>query len=122
MGYIYIVGYTQTEDEKLSYLLELQEGRGDSKFVKFINADDASRWMSLGEFSVEKPFGVESLQVIASNRDITTLPSTYYDENSGYYVVSKDIKKALSQTRGLKKKKGKKAEFSEDVMSFTTMK
>ncbi len=122
MGYIYIVGYTQTEDEKLSYLLELQEGRGDSKFVKFINADDASRWMSLGEFSVEKPFGVESLQVIASNRDITTLPSTYYDENSGYYVVSKDIKKALSQTRGLKKKKSKKAEFSEDVMSFTTMK
>ncbi|NOR57917.1 MAG: hypothetical protein GQ474_05270, partial [Sulfurimonas sp.] len=108
MGYLYIVGYTQTKNGKMSYLLELQEGSGSSKFVKFVNADDASRWISLGEFTVEKPFGVESLQVIASNKRIKTLPNAKYDEASGYYVISKNIKKALSQTRGLKKKKSKK--------------
>jgi hypothetical protein len=121
MGYFYIVGYTQTKNGKMSYLLELQEGSGNSKFVKFINADDASRWISLGQFTVEKPFGVESLQVIASNKRISTLPAIRYNEENGYYVISNDIKKALSQTRGLKKKKSKKTEFSEDVMSFTTM-
>lgn len=120
-GYVYIVGYTQTSNEKLSYLLELNEGHGDSKFKMFINADDANHWMSLGAFTVEAPFGVESLQIIASNKKITTLPSTKYDEESGYYIISKDIKKALVTTRGLKKKKSKKVEFSENVMSFTTI-
>jgi len=122
MGYIYIVGYTQTKNGKMSYLLELSEGGGDSKFIKFINADDASRWISLGEFTVEPPFGVESLQVIASNQKITTLPSVKYDNESEYHIISKDIKKALNLTRGLKKKKSKKVEMSEAVMSFTTMK
>nr|WP_321267963.1 hypothetical protein [uncultured Sulfurimonas sp.] len=122
MGYFYIVGYTQTQKGTMSYLLELQEGSGSSKFVKFVNADDASKWISLGEFSVEKPFGVESLQVIASNKKIKTLPSAKYNEDSGYYVISSDIEKALTQTRGIKKKVSKKVEFSEDVMSFTTMK
>jgi len=122
MGYVYIVGYTQTDDKKFSYLLELNEGHGDSKFKMFINADDANKWISLGAFTVEAPFGVESLQIIASNKKITTLPNTKYDEDNGYYVISKDIKKALVQTRGLKMKKSRKTEMSEDVLSFTTVK
>lgn len=121
MGYVYIVGYTQTDDKKFSYLLELNEGHGDSKFKMFINADDANKWISLGSFEVEPPYGVESLQIIASNKKITTLPNTSYDEDSGYYMISKDIKKVLVQTRGLKKKKSKKVEMSEDVLSFTTI-
>ncbi|MBL0708330.1 MAG: DUF4384 domain-containing protein [Sulfurimonas sp.] len=121
MGYVYIVGYTQSQNIKLSYLVELSEGSGDSRFVKFINADDASRWISLGKFQVGEPFGVESLQVIASNRKISSLPAVAYDEKSEYYVISKDIKKALSTTRGIKRIKSNDVELSEDVMSFTTM-
>ena len=121
MGYIYIVGYTQTTNGKMSYLLELSEGGGDSKFIKFINADDASRWISLGAFEIEPPFGVESLQVIASNKKIKSLPNAKYDEENGYYIISSNIKKVLSKTRGIKRKKSKKIEISEDVMSFTTM-
>lgn len=122
MGYLYIVGYTQTKSGKMSYLLELSESDGDSRFTKFINEDDASRWKSLGAFTVEAPFGIESIQVIASNKKINSIPNTKYDEDSGYYLISSDIKKALTQTRGLKKKKSEKAEISEDVMSFTTIK
>lgn len=121
MGYLYIVGYTQTKEAKLSYLLELNEGDGDSKFIKFVNADDASRWISLGAFTIEPPYGVESIQVIASNQKITSLPHAEYDGQSGYYIISKNIEKALIQTRGLKKKVSKKVEMSEDVMSFTTI-
>jgi len=122
MGYIYIVGYTQTKDGKFSYLLELSEGNRDSRFVKFINADDASRWISLGAFNVEAPFGVESLQVIASNKQIKKLPNVTYDDRLGYYVISHSIKKALEHTRGLRPKRSSKVESSEDVMTFTTMK
>ena len=121
MGYVYIVGYTQTSNTTLSYLLELNEGHGDSKFKMFINADDANRWISLGRFTVEAPFGVESLQIIASNKEISSLPLASYDEDSGYYIISKNITKVLTTTRGLKKKKSKKVEISEDVMSFTTI-
>lgn len=122
MGYYYVVGYTQTQDTKMSYLLELSEGSGSSRFVKFVNADDASKWMSLGAFTVEAPFGIESLQVIASNKKIKKLPQVEYDEESGYYIISKKIKKALKHTRGLRPKRTGKLESSEDVMSFTTMK
>jgi hypothetical protein len=121
MGYFYIVGYTQTTEGSFSYLLELNEGVGSSRFVKFVNADDANRWMSLGSFVVEPPYGIESIQVIASNKKIDSLPNTSYDEQSGYYIISSDIKKAVAQTRGLKKKKSSKKEMSEDVMSFTTV-
>jgi hypothetical protein len=122
MSYLYIVGYTQTADTKQSYLLELSEGEGNSRFVKFINADDASKWISLGAFTIEAPFGIESLQVIASNKMIKDLPNVKYDAKSGYYIISKKIKKALEYTRGLRPKRTKKIESSEDVMSFTTMK
>ena len=122
MGYIYIVGYTQTKGKKLSYLVELNDGDGDSKFIKFINADDASRWISLGAFTIEQPFGVESLQIIASNQRIKTLPNVRYDDESGYYIISNNIKKALITTRGIKRKKSRKVEISEDVLNFTTMK
>jgi len=122
MGYIYIVAYTQTSDGRFSYLLELNEADSDAKFKMFINADDANRWISLGSFMVEAPFGVESLQIIASNKKIKKLPYTKYDEDSGYYIISTDIKKALTTTRGLKRKKSKKVEMSEDILSFTTVK
>ncbi len=121
-GYLYIVAYTQTDNGKLSYLLELNDGRGNTKFTKFINADDASKWISLGAFEVAEPFGIESLQVIASNKKLTKLPSTRYDDNLGYYIVSNNIKKALITTRGLRPKRTGKVESSEDVMSFRTMK
>jgi len=121
MGYVYIVGYTQSDRESFSYLLELNEGHGDAKFKMFVNADDANRWLSLGSFIVSKPFGVESLQIIASNKKIKRLPNTKYDEESGYYIVSKKIKKTLLKTRGLKRKRSKKVEMSEDVLTFTTM-
>jgi len=108
MGYLYIVGYTQTQEGKMSYLLELNEGMGNSKFLKFINADDASRWISLGIFNVEPPFGIESLQVIASNKKMKSLPNVNYNNENGYYIISSNIKNALLKTRGLRPKKIKK--------------
>lgn len=121
-GYLYIVGTTQTDGGEMSYLVELSEGMGNSKFLKLINQDDASRWLSLGSFEVAPPFGIESLQVIASNTEIKKLPNTIYDNEQGYYIIATNIKKALVATRGIRPKRTDKVETSEDVISFRTMK
>jgi len=124
-GYYYIVGYTQTNNTKHAYLLELQEGEGDSKFTTFINADDVNKWMSLGAFTVEAPYGIENIQIVASNKKITQLPSHYYDKESGYYLLDgKTISESLVKTRGLMKKRVAKDVVitSDAVLTFTTMK
>ena len=121
MGYFYIVGYTQTDKNKLSYLLELNDAPGDAAFIQFVNADDINRWISLGTFTVEPPFGIESIQVIASNKKITALPPHHYDKKSGYYIIDKNLEKGLSKTRGLIKKRSGKREVAEAVLMFTTM-
>jgi len=123
MGYFYVVGYTQTKSGKHAYLLELEEAPSDAKFIKFVNADDTNKWLELGSFVVEAPYGVESLQVIASNHKFTSLPQYHYDEESEYYLIGKDVKEGLVKTRGLHKKKPKNKETikSEAVLMFTTM-
>lgn len=70
-----IVGYSILPGEPknpqcIAYLMEVNnaEGsfkRGPSRFVKTISADETGQWISLGEFSVVDPIGVESLQLFA---------------------------------------------------------
>jgi hypothetical protein len=68
MGYFYVVGYTIKDNEKNSYLLEIHEAPGNRKFLHFVNADDANKWISIGKFKVTPPFGVESLQVVSPTK------------------------------------------------------
>jgi hypothetical protein len=122
-AYFYIIGHVNKKKENYSYLLELNEGQGNRKFIQRVSADDANKWISLGEFQVVPPFGVESIQVIASNKDlVSSVPSSKYDENLGLYIITGSPKKVVVQTRALRKKKSKKTYFAEDVLTFTTMK
>lgn len=126
-GYYYIVSYVKNDKEDYSYLLELSESNTNRRFVSFVNADDANRWMSLGKFEVSAPFGIESLQVIASNRDlIHNLPDVTFDNETGLYIASKGkAEEVMIRTRGLKPKKKKgtiKVESAETVLMMTTMK
>ena len=126
-GYYYIVSYVKNDNEDYSYLLELSESNSKRRFVQFVNADDANRWISLGKFEVSAPFGVESLQVIASNRDlIDNLPDTELDRETGLYIASKgNTEQVMIRTRGLKPKKKKgsiKVDSAETVLMMTTMK
>ncbi len=121
-GYFYLVGHVIKKKEKYSYLMELQEGQGDRKFIYFINADDANKWISLGAFDVVKPFGVESLQMIASTDDLMgRVPKAQYDRKTELYIIDSDPAKGVTKTRALKKKKSKKALNAENVLMFTTM-
>ena len=121
-GYYYIVGYVYKDDEKFAYLLELNDGTGNRKFVNYINQDDVNKWIELGEFTIEPPYGVESLQVIASTADITTVPAASYDQTSGYYIIGGTATEEVKATRGLKPKKTDEVFSAEDVLMFTTSK
>lgn len=122
-GYFYIVGHVTKKAEKYSYLVEFNEGNGNRKFIQRVSADNANKWVSLGEFEAIPPFGVESIQVIASSKDLmSNIPDNKYNKSLELYLLSGNPKKAVVKTRALGKKKSKKTLFAESVMMFTTMK
>ncbi|MBD2859442.1 DUF4384 domain-containing protein [Spongiibacter sp. KMU-158] len=125
-GYFYAVGYSINEGQAIEYLLPLNDTRGDRQFIQYVNFDDANKWISLGSYTIEPPFGTESLRIIASTEDpINSLPAHRFDPSSGYFVMGSGLKQltaGLEKTRGLKMKKTK-AETSpvvESVLTFST--
>ena len=126
-GYFYIVGHiVKPGNEQYSYLVDFDDTgtiRGARKFIRYVNIDDVNKWISLGKFEIVIPFGVESLQVIASSKDlIDRLPSYGYDDETQLHVVSRDPNKAVVNTRAIKKKISTKVKSAEAVLLFTTMK
>lgn len=120
-GYFYIISHNT--DKQQSYLLELNAAPKPRKFITFVNADNVNRWISLGEFEATPPFGVENLQMVASNRDLAgELPANSYDRRTGLYLLSSETsKEAVRKTRGLKPKKKDKVQSAEASLTFTTM-
>ncbi|MBY5991556.1 DUF4384 domain-containing protein [Ferrimonas balearica] len=121
-GYFYVLGHTG-EPAKLSYLLELNDETGPHRFQHYIGPEQANKWVLLGEFVVEPPFGYEMLQVVASNRPLdNALPSARYDRVSGYHLVGESREEAVSLTRGLKRKTASQPQVlsAEAVLSFTS--
>ena len=123
-GYFYIVSHVKKDTEQESYLLELSEAPSPRKFIQYVNADDANRWISLGQFVVSKPFGIESLQIIASNQDLVGKlpPFRYENKNELYMVYDGEPGEAVIRTRGLrpKKSKSKNVASAEAVLMMTT--
>ena len=91
-------------------MLELEEEtRAPRRFVQFVNANDINCCISLGEFEIYPPLGLEHLQVIASKEDLVwRLAKHRFDEESEFYLVGKDPKDGLVKTqvaKGPNKKK-----------------
>lgn len=120
-GYFYVVGHTAKTSESNSYLVELHQAEGPRKFVYFVNADDANKWISIGKFRVVAPFGVEGIQVIASSKDLVdALPAAALDPSSGLYFVASSPKEGILKTRAIIKKFPQTVQTSETSLIFTT--
>jgi hypothetical protein len=125
-SYFYIVGHSSNDEAKLSYLLDLNDVQGTDKFISYLGMDEVNKWIIIGEFEAEQPYGNESLQLFASTKkpnDI--LPGTNYDGN--YHVISGKRSSTITKTRGLVRKKKStkeknKIEVAEAVISLTTAK
>lgn len=103
--YYYLVGHIMREKEQFSYLVEL--GSGQNLFTGQITKEQIGQWMTLGEFTIHPPFGVEHLQLFAANYDLTDrLPKTKLDAVNGYYVIEgskSDALSGLELTRGMQR-------------------
>ena len=106
-------------------MLELEEeARAPRRFVQFVNSNDINCWISLGEFEIYPPLGLEHLQVIASKEDLVwRLAKDRFYEESEFYLVGKDPKDGLVKTRAAKRLKKKKPEnySSEAVLTYTSL-
>lgn len=116
-GYYYVLGKMNIDGEEQTYILDIEEATGMDKFVGHVSGENSNKWISLGAFEVEAPFGVENLQLIASSKPFESLPQHYYDDKYGYYFLDKK-----NETRGLKKRNNKTAQISKSDLKFTTMK
>lgn len=124
-GYFYVVGHVLKADENLSYLLELGNADSDRRFVRFVNADEVNKWLSIGRFEASAPFGVESLQVIASSDDpLNRLPQHLFNPSSELYVIAENAQQGIVKTRALKpvRTQSDRVYQQEAVLMFTTMK
>jgi ribosomal protein L10 len=127
-GYFYIVVHTLKKEEKYSYMLDFFTSHGNRKFIYHVNVDDVNKWIALPEFEVVPPFGVETLQVIASTNDLMSkVPSAVYDPKTKLYKISDNPSKAVALTRGLIRKERKeikdsKPSIAETTLMFTTSK
>ena len=121
-GYFYVLGHTAKQTESNSYLVELHQADGPRKFVYFINADDANKWISIGKFRVIAPFGVEGIQVFASTQDLVdALPSASLDSATGLYFVAANPHDGIIKTRAIIKNFSRTVQTSESSLMFTTM-
>jgi hypothetical protein len=122
-GYFYIVGHVAKQDTQYSYLLDVGEGEGSERFIKYVSPEQANQLIELGEFYVDPPYGVEYLQLVAATADLAKqLPDYRWDKNLEYYVVKGsegDALNGVKKVRGLKKKR-KNVQFHESQLVYTT--
>lgn len=123
-GYFYLVGHVTKKRENYSYLLELSAASSDRRFVRYVNADDLNKWLSIGKFETSAPFGVESIQLIASSDDLLNrLPKHALDAQTELNVVARNAEQGVAATRALKPKRSESdSQYqTEAVLMFTTL-
>jgi hypothetical protein len=131
-GYFYLISHN-FKKSKYSYIINFNNEEGNRKFVYYVNGDYVNKWVELGEFEVVPPFGVETLQLVASTQDLVeSVPATYYDKRTELYTISGGDKgtdshmasrpdKAVIATRALVLKKKNTAATTEAALVFTSM-
>lgn len=124
-GYFYVVGHVLKASENYSYLVELEEAGNDRRFVRYVGADDVNKWLSIGKFEASAPFGVDSLQLIASQGDplkkADTLPPYKLDSKTGLHVIAASAQEGITKTRAIIRKKEEQEYRAVAKLMFTTM-
>jgi len=93
-GYYYLVAHNISTEK--SYLIEIETG----SFIGHINSSDVNKWVNIGEFTLQPPFGVEHLQLIAGNIDLkSSLSKSTWDEFSGYHLIADSVTDGIKRTR-----------------------
>jgi hypothetical protein len=101
-GYYYIVGHVEKANTRISYLMEIGEPAGGSRFVRRVSAEGTNQWQAVGQFTVEPPFGLEAVQVFATSESPErALPPARFDPSRNLYLIGTDPSEAVKRARGL---------------------
>lgn len=124
-GYLYFIVHN-LKKEKYSYIVNFTDEPENRKFIYYLNGDYVNKWVELVEFSVVAPFGVETLQLFASTKDlINSLPEYFYDKRTQLYKLSSSNKLASKPSIAVAKTRAimirEKNESAEASLVFTTM-
>lgn len=129
-GYLYMVGHvTPTGGDAYSYLVQMNDLPADTSldsasarraFVRTIAADEANKWVEIGEFDVTAPFGVERLQLFASSGDLVDRLPAVRQQADGLARVAGEPQAVVQKTRALQRVKPKE-ESVEATFTYTTL-
>jgi hypothetical protein len=101
-GYYYIVGHVEKANTRISYLMEIGAPASGSRFVRRVDAEATNQWQAVGQFTVEPPFGLEAVQVLAASENPErALPRARFDPSRNLYLIGTDPSEAVKRTRGL---------------------
>jgi len=121
-GFFFLVGHVDKDGEKFSYLVDFYPAVDNRKFIRRVEADEINRWLSLGEFDIVPPFGLETFQLVAAIKNpVDMIPSYVFDPDTELFIVSKDIKEGVRKTRAIKKKPENRDKIAEDILVFSTI-
>jgi hypothetical protein len=100
-GYYYIVGHVEKANTRFSYLMEIG-APGGNRFVRRVNAEGASQWQTIGQFTIEPPLGLEAIQVFAASEPPErALPPVRLDPVRKLYMIGTDPVETIKRARGL---------------------
>lgn len=129
-GYLYMVGHVTPEGgDAYSYLVQMNDLPADVSldsastrraFVRAIAADEANKWVEIGEFDVTAPFGVERLQLFASTGDLVDRLPAVRQQADGLARVAGAPQAVVQKTRALQRVKPKE-ESVEATFTYTTL-
>jgi len=121
-GYLYVIEHIAMPKGSFSNILPIFTPDSGEKrqFVRYVGGDEVNKWLSLGEFEVAAPFGIERLQFVASSQDlIDKLPPYKYDGT--YFALTGSLGENIMRTRGLIPTQTPAVRAAETVFTFTTM-
>ncbi|MBF0289656.1 MAG: caspase family protein [SAR324 cluster bacterium] len=119
-GYFYVAGHHKKSNTELSYLLDINNQDDEAIFIYQVDKNVADKWVSLGKFTVAPPFGLEAIQVVASNQKFDQLPPFQYDQKLGYHIIADNIEKGIDKIRQVKPINNQKTLATEAALIIET--
>ncbi len=82
-GYLFVIGYYNLPHKKIAYLAQLNNKKGNAKFVKRVHNGG---YVKIADFEVKPPLGTRSYQLFVTD-NAPVLPQTKYNRKYRVYEI-----------------------------------
>ena len=119
-GYLYVIGYYSFPNRTVVYLAQLNNKKGNAKFLKQVRATRG--YTKIADFEVLPPFATRSYQLFVTNKKPMLPKTTYNKKYRVYEINTDDYVEYAAQIKNtfFAKRRYKKVAYS--AISFVTVK